>query len=101
MNNLTDNDAQLIQLNPAVVLGDIDGELVALSMESSAYLHLNSSGSYIIDLLSGEQPRSLAWLCQQLQQEYDIDSVRCREEVDSFVSRCIDLNLLRVVSAPI
>ena len=91
-------DVQSISPNPNIVLGDVDGEIVALNMESSSYLHLNSSGSFIFGLLDGSEPRSLEWLCQRVQQEYQVDDATCRQDVGEFVTRCIDLNLLRAAN---
>ena len=92
------NDATLIAVNPEIVFGDIDGEIVALSMESGSYLHLNSSGSFIFGLLDESAPQTMAWLCRRVRQEYEVDEVTCRQELDEFMARCIGLDLLRVAA---
>ena len=89
-------DQTPIQSNPDIVFGDVDGELVALHLESGSYLHLNSSGSFIFSLLEGPQPRTLEWLRGRVVQEYEVDADTCRQEVDDFVARCVGLDLLRV-----
>jgi len=89
-------DRTPIQSNPDIVFGDVDGELVALHLESGSYLHLNSSGSFIFNLLEGPEPRTLEWLRDRVLQEYEVDAEKCRQEVDDFVARCVELDLLRV-----
>lgn len=89
-------DATLIQPSSDVVFGDVDGEIVALNMESGSYLHLNSSGTFIFSVLDGSVPRTLEWLCQRVRREYEVDDATCRQEVGDFVARCVGLGLLRV-----
>lgn len=89
-------DTTLIQPSPDIVFGDVDGEIVALNMESGSYLHLNSSGTFIFGVLDGPGPRTLEWLCQRVRREYEVDDTTCRQEVGDFVARCIGLGLLRV-----
>ena len=89
-------DRTSIQSNPDIVFGDVDGELVALHLESGSYLHLNSSGSFIFNLLEGSEARPLEWLRDRVVQEYEVDAETCRQEVDDFVAQCIGLDLLRV-----
>jgi len=91
-------DATSIQANPDIVFGDIDGEVVALVLESSSYLHLNTSGTFIFNLLDGSEPRTLEWLRDRVRREYDVDAETCRREVGEFVARCVALDLLRVSS---
>ena len=92
-------DRTPIQSNPDIVFGDVDGEVVALDIESGSYLHLNSSGSFIFNLLGDAEPRTLEWLRDRVIQEYEVDAATCRQEVDDFVARCVGLGLLRVASS--
>lgn len=82
-------------LNPEVVLGDIDGELVAFCVGAGNYLHLNSSGSFIFSLFDADTVHTPQWLYQQLGQEYAVDEAQCRQDVDPFLARCLELDLLR------
>ena len=91
-------DTTSIQSNPEIIFGDVDGEIVALNLESSSYLHLNTSGSFIFSLLDGSEPRTLEWLRDRVLQEYEVDAETCRREVGEFVARCVGLDLLRVSS---
>lgn len=96
MTNLT--DTALLQQNPAIVFGDVDGEIVALNIESGNYLHLNSSGSFVFSLLDDASPKSVAWLLAQVQQVYAVDETACQQEVGAFLTRCIELNLICIVA---
>ena len=89
------NDPTLIHANPDVLIGDIDGEIVALNMAKGTYLHLNSSGSFIFSQLQDEARKSLAMLVREVRDEYAVEETLCRQEVGDFVARCIELDLLR------
>lgn len=89
------DDATLIHANPDVLVGDIDGEIVALNMTTGSYLHLNSSGSFIFNRLQDEAGKLLAVLIGEVRNEYAVDETLCRQEVSAFVARCIELDLLR------
>ncbi len=80
------------------MFGDVDGEIVALNLESGSYIHLNTSGSFIFNLLEGSEPRTVGMAARSVQQEYDVDAETCRREVGEFVARCVGLGLLRVAS---
>jgi hypothetical protein len=97
MNNLS--ESTLLQPNPEVIVGDVDGEVVAVNVDSGNYLNLNSSGSFIFSLLDDTEPKAMDWLFTRVQREYEVDEVTCRQEVSAFLSRCVELDLLRVASA--
>lgn len=90
------SDDILLQLEPDVVFGDIDGEIVAMTMESENYLHLNNSGSFIFSLLHDGEPKRVDWLFQRTQEEYTVEEDTCRQEVSAFLNRCIELHLLQL-----
>ena len=91
-------DAATIQSNPGIVFGDVDGEVVALNHESGSYIYLNTSGSFIFNLLEGSEPRTVEWLRSQVAKEYEVDAETCHREVGEFVARCVGMGLLRVAS---
>lgn len=92
MNNLA-MDA-LLQLQPHVILGEIDGDVIALNTESNQYLHLNGSGGDIIKLLNQKAPLSAAIICAKLEQLYVIDLTTCQAEVQCFLKNCLSLDLI-------
>ncbi len=85
-----------VEVNPGVLLGDVEGETIALNMETESYLHLNSSGSFIFGCLNREGAMSVGKLCEAVGQEYAVDEETCRNETGEFVRRCLELGLLRV-----
>nr|WP_319565523.1 PqqD family protein [uncultured Rhodoferax sp.] len=96
MTTLTDRT--LLKPNPGIIFGDVDGEIVALNIESGNYLHLNSSGSFIFSLLDETSPKAVAWLFRAVQQDYAVDETNCQQEVGAFLRRCIDLNLICIAA---
>jgi hypothetical protein len=92
------SESTLLQPNPEVIFGDVDGEVIALNVDSGNYLNLNSSGSFIFSLLDDTEPRAMGWLSTSVQREYAVDEATCRREVSAFLSRCVELDLLRVAS---
>ncbi len=87
----------VVEVNPGVLLGDIEGEAVALNMASDAYLHLNSSGTFAFGQIDTAGSMSVGQLCQALRREYAVDEEICRKEVGEFLARCLELGLLRVI----
>ena len=57
----------------------VDGELIGMSVEQGACYGLNGVGTRIWDLLA--EPRSIASLCEQLTDEYDVEADQCMREV--------------------
>lgn len=97
MNTLTDDTP--LQIEPNILFGDVDGEIVAMNMESGNYLHLNSSGSFIFSLLQDGEPRTVGWLCQRTGDEYEVAADICRQEVGAFLTKCIELSLLQLAES--
>ena len=57
----------------------VDGELIGMSVEQGACYGLNTVGTRIWELLA--EPRSIASLCTQLMEEYEVDKDDCLREV--------------------
>lgn len=92
------DESALIALNPEVVFGDVDGEIVALNLATGAYLHLNSSGTYIFKQMHDSEGQTLASLMEKVRESYAVDETTCHREVGAFVSHCMELDLLRLSS---
>lgn len=84
----------VLGIDPDVVAGDVEGEIVALRASSDAYLHLNGTGSYIFERLR-DRPMTLSDLCAVVSQRYDVDAEAGEREIAAFVSRCLEIGLLR------
>jgi hypothetical protein len=92
----------VVDVSSGVILGDVDGEIVALQVETDAYLHLNGSGTFILDCLRRHGARSVDDLCRMIADEYAVDAETCRRETTAFVQRCLSLGLMcEGVSQPV
>ena len=90
------NLSSIVDVNPGVLLGDVEGDIIALNMETEAYLHLNGSGSFIFGCLNRAGALSVVSLCEAVGQEYEVGEATCRQETAEFVGRCLELGLLRI-----
>ena len=79
--------------DPDLVATEMDGELVMMSIERGEYFGLNRVGSRIWELL--HSPMRMHELCDRLEQEFEIDAARCREEVLAFVGELLEQGLVR------
>jgi hypothetical protein len=71
---------------------EIDGELVILDMQSSAYLTVNAAGTALAKLLvEGSTPEAMA---AALVEQFDIDESTAREDTASFVAQLVERGLL-------
>src|SRR3954470_22905309 len=69
----------LFARNESLLTAEVDGELMAMSIEQGNCYGLNAVGTRIWALLA--EPRTLDALCDQLLSEYDVDAAQCRAEV--------------------
>ena len=81
MNDLA-GDA-IVERNEGLLTAEVDGELMAMSIEQGNCYGLNAVGTRIWALLA--EPRTLDELCAQLLSEYEVDAAQCRDEVISLV----------------
>lgn len=75
-------DAMVVR-NPGLLTTEVDGELMAMSVESGTCYGLNGVGTRIWELIV--EPRSIDSLCAQLLGEFDVEEERCRREVAELV----------------
>lgn len=76
---------------------DLGGETVLMCIESGMYYAMDFIASRIWALL--EQPTSVATLCTQLRQEYNVELAQCEHDVLPFLQQLAAYNLLTVVEA--
>jgi hypothetical protein len=72
----------------------VDGELVMLDPRTSRYFALDAIGLRVWELL--EQPRSVAAVCEALQDEFDVSQEACRRDVLAFLEQLQQAELLEV-----
>ncbi|MDS3861610.1 PqqD family peptide modification chaperone [Thermosynechococcaceae cyanobacterium BACA0444] len=95
MTAVTLNPDTQLQLNPDITFGDVDGEIIALNIQTGFFLNLNSSGSYIFGLFEETKPLTLAEIYQQVQDAYEVEPEVCQQEVKTFLERCLELGLIQ------
>jgi hypothetical protein len=83
--------------SPDLMISDLDGDTVMMSLERSAYFGLDSIGSRIWQLLA--QPITIQALCNQLAAEYEVDEATCQRDVVKFVQQLLDEGLIRKAGA--
>lgn len=74
-----DRPDPLISRNGSLMEADVDGEMVALHVESGTCFGFNGTAYRIWQLV--EQPIRLSQLCAQLSDEYDVSPEACRADV--------------------
>ena len=71
-------DALIVRCD-GLLTAEVDGELMAMSIDRGACYGLNPVGTRIWALLA--EPRTVDELCAQLLSEFDVDAGQCRSEV--------------------
>ena len=84
----------LITRGEDVVFQQIDDELLAVDGQAGVCYSLNESAGRVWSLIA--TPASLAAICAQLRQEYDVDEETCLREVTAVVRQLADAKLVRV-----
>jgi Coenzyme PQQ synthesis protein D (PqqD) len=72
-------------------------EAVMMSVEAGRYYGLNAVASRIWDLL--ETPKTIAQLCEQIWEEFDVDAQTCEIEVLKFAQHLVDNRIVDEAAA--
>jgi Coenzyme PQQ synthesis protein D (PqqD) len=72
----------LFKRNPSILFNDFDDGIMMMDIDSGHYFDIDTVGSQIWGLL--EEPASLAAVCAQLAQDYEVDDATCLAETGSF-----------------
>lgn len=83
-----------IKRSEGIVQAEIDGETVMMSIENGAYYGLDVVASRIWELV--ETPKSVEALCEQLQEEYEVEESQCQEDVFKFLNDMIEHNVIQL-----
>ena len=82
----------LISRSSGFVQSAIDGEIVALNIETGTCYGLNSVGSRIWSLL--EKPISVSSICATLMAEYQVEPEVCERDVVDLIEHLLDEGLI-------
>lgn len=77
------NLSTIVKLREDIDVADINGEKVMMNLETGKYFSLNSIGSRIWELI--EKPITVGDIASKLLDEYEIDSLTCRDTVLHFL----------------
>ncbi|MDB5669953.1 MAG: hypothetical protein JWO25_912 [Alphaproteobacteria bacterium] len=69
----------MISRNGTLLEAEVDGEIVALNVESGTCYGFNSTATRIWSMI--EQPRSLDEICSSLVAQFDVQPEACRGDV--------------------
>lgn len=74
---------------------EVAGEAVILHLEDGVYFGLNEVGSRVWSLLA--EPVRVDQVCTVIEDEYEVDTETCRQDVLRLLGELADHDLLRVV----
>ncbi len=83
---------QVIHRNADILVNEVDGETVMMSIENGTYYGMNPTGNYIWKLL--EQEKSLADLLDGIAKTFSLDAAQCEKEVLPFIEKMLEENIL-------
>ena len=83
---------QIIYRNSKILVNQVDGETVMMSIENGTYYGMNPTGNYIWNLLQEES--SIEELLLKLSNTYNLSEDQCQKEVLPFVQTMIDEKIL-------
>ena len=74
--------------------GEMGDETVLMNLNTGDYLGLNSVGSSIWRII--QQPITIADICTQLQNEYQIDTATCQSETIKYINILLAENMIKI-----
>ena len=84
----------IVVRNDGLLSAEVDGELMAMSVERGMCYGLNAVGTRIWALIA--EPRSIGDLCAQLRQEFDVEEEECWRDVVDLLEELRDEDLATV-----
>lgn len=86
---------QVITQTEDTIASDLDGEVVLASITNQKYYNLGDIGGEIWSKLS--EPIAVRQLINELAAEYQVDYLKCEEDVISFIDHLYKEKLVQVV----
>jgi hypothetical protein len=84
---------KIYEKQPGFVAADLGEELALLDMAHGTYLGFNATAAQLWRLL--DEPRTLEDLCRAMMQEFEVDAVRCRGEIEELLGLLVADGMLR------
>jgi hypothetical protein len=83
---------EIYSRNQQIIDGELDENQVMMHIEKGKYFGLTPVGKRIWDLM--EQPRSLDEITDALLSEYDVAKDQCEKEVQLFLEKAVQYNII-------
>lgn len=87
--------ATVVVQSPDLLDCELGEDLVLMSIENEAYYGMNGIGKHIWWAMS--TPISIQSLCEQLQQQFEVDRLTCEQEVINYLNRLLVEGLIHEV----
>ena len=84
----------ILNRNADILVNEVDGETVMMSIENGSYYGMNPTGNYIWNLL--EQEKSIADLLENIAKTFTLSQEQCENEVLPFIQKMIDEKILLI-----
>jgi hypothetical protein len=85
---------QLIKVTDDQICCDLDGEAVILSLKTGTYYGLDQVGARIWALI--QEPKTITDLLHVLLSEFDVDSVRCEQDLRLLLRNLNEAGLVEI-----
>lgn len=85
----------MFRKNNNILSTELDGEICLFHTETSDYLNLNSTASYI--WLKTDNTFSNKFLIELLLEEFEIDVQTCKEETKKFIKQCLEFKMIEKI----
>jgi Coenzyme PQQ synthesis protein D (PqqD) len=76
------------------VSSDLAGESVILNLKNGTYYGLNELGSVIWEFI--QEPKTVADICENILQEYEVDTETCYSSVQALLVDLVDAQLIEI-----
>ena len=86
--------AMRVKVPESVLLQEVEGEIIALSLDTQLYLGLNKSGKEILEHLV--QASSIDEAYAALLDKYDVEPSRLRTELSKFLETLLEQGLIEL-----
>ncbi|HEX7055607.1 MAG TPA: lasso peptide biosynthesis PqqD family chaperone [Bacilli bacterium] len=94
MRNQSINPDDLVVQAKDLLVSNMDGEKVMMSIQSGKYYNLGRTGGAIWDMM--ESPVAVRKLLDNLTETYDIDAETCKEQLLDFLRNLLREHLIQI-----
>jgi len=78
--------------NQSTLTGGLHDQLVMLDIQKGKYFSLNPVATRIWQML--DKPLTLDEICKRLLEEYEVEPIQCRQDVEEYINEMTSLELI-------